>query len=205
MYLIFDTETTDLRAPRLVQLAWQLHDTRGALQNHAAHIVRPEGFTIPPEATKIHGISTQRAKEEGIPLTEVLDCFESSVQQAQCLVAHNIHYDKRVLLDEYERLGKRCHLQAISVCDTMLGSRAYAAMPGARGYKWPRLVELYKRLFNKSFPSAHNAAFDVAATGACFFELLKRKVLSPVDAIFVENIAYEAPSFFENAKRNHLI
>ncbi len=59
MYLIFDTETTGLPRdysapitdfdnwPRLVQLAWQLHDHTGKLMSSGNYIVKPEGFTIP--------------------------------------------------------------------------------------------------------------------------------------------------------------
>ena len=65
MYLIFDTETTGLphnktapvedldNWPRLVQIAWQLHDHSGKLLSTGNHIVKPEGFTIPFNAEKI--------------------------------------------------------------------------------------------------------------------------------------------------------
>lgn len=59
MFLIFDTETTGLPRnwnapltdfdnwPRVVQLAWQIHDADGVLIEVANHIIKPEGFTIP--------------------------------------------------------------------------------------------------------------------------------------------------------------
>src|SRR6201986_3297626 len=80
MYLIFDTETTGIphnktapltdleNWPRLVQLAWQLHDERGKLLSNHSYIIRPDGFDIPFKAEKIHGISTKRATEEGYPV-----------------------------------------------------------------------------------------------------------------------------------------
>ncbi|HAP63120.1 MAG TPA: 3'-5' exonuclease, partial [Cytophagales bacterium] len=75
MYLIFDTETTGLPKnynapltdfdnwPRLVQLAWQLHGPNGELISAGNHIVKPEGFEIPFNAEKVHGIGTQRGHE----------------------------------------------------------------------------------------------------------------------------------------------
>ena len=87
MYLIFDTETTGLPQnwkapltnfdnwPSLVQLAWQVHDIEGKLMEAKNYIVKPEGFDIPYNASKIHGISTQRAEKEGMPLVEVLEIF----------------------------------------------------------------------------------------------------------------------------------
>ena len=59
MYLIFDTETTGIphnktapitdldNWPRVVQLAWQLHDQKGRLLSQHNYIIKPEGFDIP--------------------------------------------------------------------------------------------------------------------------------------------------------------
>ena len=77
MYLIFDTETTGIphnktapitdldNWPRVVQLAWQLHDAKGKLISRQNLIIQPDGFDIPFKAEQIHGISTRRAQEEG--------------------------------------------------------------------------------------------------------------------------------------------
>ena len=66
MVLIYDTETTGLPRdwnapisdsdnwPRLVQLAWQLHDETGKLLSRGNMVVKPDGFTIPFNSTKIH-------------------------------------------------------------------------------------------------------------------------------------------------------
>ena len=82
MYLIFDTETTGLPQnykapltdfdnwPRLVQIAWQLHEPNGKLVAAKNLIVKPEGFTIPYNSAQIHGITTERALAEGHDLKE---------------------------------------------------------------------------------------------------------------------------------------
>ncbi|HTF20765.1 MAG TPA: 3'-5' exonuclease, partial [Chryseolinea sp.] len=102
MYLIFDTETTGLphnksapitdvdNWPRLVQLAWQLHDSRGALLAQHNHLIKPDGFDIPYKAEQVHGISTKRATEEGRLLQEVLKVFVDDLTRTQLLVGHNI-------------------------------------------------------------------------------------------------------------------
>src|SRR6056297_2286702 len=84
MFLIFDTETSGLpndynapvtnseNWPRVVQIAWQLHDETGRLISAENLIVKPEGCSIPYNSVKIHGITTERALEEGMPLNEVL-------------------------------------------------------------------------------------------------------------------------------------
>ena len=105
MFLIFDTETTGLPKnynapisdsdnwPRLVQLAWQLHDEKGNLITHRNIIVKPEGFEIPFNSVKIHGITTERALEEGIPLKEALDEFQKDLNRTKYVVGHNIEFD----------------------------------------------------------------------------------------------------------------
>jgi DNA polymerase-3 subunit alpha len=76
MYLIFDTETTGLPKrwdapitdtdnwPRCIQIAWQLHDDMGKLIEHQDYLVKPDGFNIPYDAERIHGISTELAAEK---------------------------------------------------------------------------------------------------------------------------------------------
>ncbi|MEQ9264689.1 MAG: 3'-5' exonuclease, partial [Balneolaceae bacterium] len=105
MYLIFDTETTGLPRnysapitdfdnwPRLVQLAWQLHDHTGKLISSGNYIVKPEGFTIPFNSEKIHGISTKKALEEGLDLGFVLTEFRKDMEKAYFLVGHNVSFD----------------------------------------------------------------------------------------------------------------
>ena len=203
MYLVFDCETTGLveankPLPRLVQLAWQLHNKDGALRKYEEHIVAPEGFEIPFAAAQVHHISTERAKKEGKPLKQVLESFEKTLTEDVTCVGHNLGYDIRVLNGEFERLGRPALLAGKSVRDTMKESCEYLNLPGGRGGKpkFPRLDELYAHLFKKKFPSAHNAAFDVAATAACFFELLKKGVISPQEPTPLQEIHYESPEFF---------
>lgn len=46
----------------------------------------------------------------------------------------------------------------------------YCAIPGNYGYKWPRLEDLYRKLFGRNFAGAHDAMSDIQATKECFFE-----------------------------------
>ena len=92
MYLIFDTETTGLPKrwdapitdtdnwPRCIQIAWQLHDAMGNCIDHQDYLVKPDGFNIPYDAEKIHGISTELAAEQGISLAEVLEKFKKQYE-----------------------------------------------------------------------------------------------------------------------------
>ncbi|MFY0687611.1 MAG: DNA polymerase III subunit alpha [Cyclobacteriaceae bacterium] len=207
MYLIFDTETTGLphnksapledldNWPRLVQIAWQLHDATGHLLSQGNHIVKPEGFTIPFNAEKIHGISTERALEVGEDLRSVLEHFTLDVQKAQVLVGHNIEFDNKIIGAEYLRLGVTNEIAEYPNIDTSTTTVEFCQLQGGIGgrLKQPRLIELYEKLFGEGFGDAHDAAYDVDATAKAFIECLKRGIIPPYEEIDISSIEYEAP------------
>ena len=211
MYIIFDTETTGLPRdynapmsdvdnwPRLVQIAWQLHDARGKLLSNHNYIIRPEGFTIPYNAEKVHGISTKRALAEGHDLKEILQVFREDVVQAKFLVGHNIGFDINVVGSEYLRAELVMPLESKAELDTKDISTDFCALPGGKGgkFKWPTLTELHKKLFGIGFDDAHDAAYDVDATARCFFGLITQGVQKPEPGILLEEVIYEAPKLAE--------
>lgn len=190
MILFFDTETTGVPKnykapasdtknwPRLVQLAWLLADEAGAESSHGEFIVKPDGFTIPPEAARIHGITTERALAEGVALRTAVDAIVADIQKAQALIAHNVSFDEKILGAELIRLGCTNHLEAKPRKCTMQSATDYCRLPGPYGYKWPKLQELHQKLFGESFEGAHRALADVRACARCYFELVRLGVLS---------------------------
>ncbi len=195
-FLIFDTETTGLPLrdnapleelnnwPRMVQLAWQLHDATGKMVAAKNHIIFPEGFTIPYSAEKVHGISTKKATEEGKPMVEVLLDFATDLAKSRLIIGHNIDFDINIVAAEYLRSGvSNDFLQKKRLC-TKVESTDFCALPGGKGgkFKWPNLRELYLKLFNDTFDQAHNASADVEATARCFFELLRLGVIREAGA-----------------------
>ena len=186
-YLFFDTETTgipnDYKAPctntdnwpRLVQLGWLLTDAAGRILSEGNHIVRPDGFEIPKAASDVHGITTEFALENGKPLLDVIFAFGADLNQADCVVGHNLDYDLHIVGAEYVRLGydSRIMFARPTLC-TMQATIQFCNIPGRFGPKWPKLMELYTKLFGQGFDGAHDAMADIRATKDCFFELLKR-------------------------------
>tara|TARA_R110001592_G_scaffold237306_13_gene496455 strand:+ start:30306 stop:34580 length:4275 start_codon:yes stop_codon:yes gene_type:complete len=208
MYLIFDTETTGLAQnykasiqdtdnwPRMVQLAWQLHDFDGKLVNRGNFIVKPDGYDIPFASQKIHGISTAIAEEKGIPIKEVLDKFHEDLAKAEYIIGHNIEFDINVVGCECFRYDYDAIVTKKKSLDTMLLATEYCALPGGRGgsFKWPNLDQLHVKLFGESFDAAHDAAYDVHATSKCFFGLLTENVVKPKGGIATNDVHYEAPN-----------
>lgn len=190
--LFFDTETTGVIPkgiqspfmqteyyPRVVQLSWKIGEKEGD------YIIRPDGFTIPDEAAKVHGITTDRALAEGVPYKQTFLAFFADIKNADTLCAHNANFDKSVIFAEYVRMSDADratkfanYFSTKALVDTMLLTCEYVGArfrDGKQG-KFPRLEELYAKLFNgESFP-AHNSMEDVRALTKCFFECKKRKI-----------------------------
>ncbi|MEQ3690279.1 MAG: DNA polymerase III subunit alpha [Flavobacterium sp.] len=193
MYLIFDTETTGLPRswsapitdtdnwPRCIQIAWQLHDEMGNLIEHQDYLVKPEGFNIPYDAERIHGISTELAMEQGISLSEVLEKFNTALSKTKFIVGQNLGFDVNIMGCEFHRMNVQSKMSEMPVLDTCTEVTAsLLQLPGGRGgkFKLPTLTELHEYLFNVPFSEAHNATADVEATTRCFLELIKREVFT---------------------------
>lgn len=189
MYLFFDTETTGLPRnwkapvsdldnwPRLVQLAWLHYDIDGNRVGGNNYIIKPTGFTIPSEASRIHGISNDRAMTEGVELQGVLNDFQNLISQTNYLVAHNMSFDEKIVGAEFLRNNMANSLTAKTRICTMEKSTNYCKLEGPYGYKWPKLSELHYKLFGTGFEEAHNAAVDIHATAKCFWEMKKLGIL----------------------------
>ncbi|MBT8274140.1 MAG: DNA polymerase III subunit alpha, partial [Bacteroidia bacterium] len=208
MYLIFDTETTGLPKrwnapisdtdnwPRAVQIAWQLHDAMGHCIEHQDFLIQPEGFNVPYDAEKIHGISTELALEQGHPLKEVLEKFNEALQKAKFVVGQNVGFDINIIGCEFFRMEIATPLEELPVLDTCTEHTALLCqLPGGRGgkFKLPTLTELHEYLFEETFDEAHNATADVEATTRCFLELIRREE-------FTKEELDVQPDYFESFK-----
>ncbi len=211
MYLIFDTETTGLPKrfnapvsdtdnwPRCVQIAWQLHDAMGKVIEHQDFLIQPEGFDIPYDSERIHGISTELANQEGILLTDVVQKFTEVLTKAKFMVGQNVGFDVNIIGCEYFRLGIDNPIPQIPVLDTCTETTAQLCqIPGGRGgkFKLPTLIELHQFLFDQPFVEAHNATADVEATTRCFFELVRRN-------IFTKEELDVQPDYFDNFSKDN--
>ena len=222
MYLIFDTETTGLPKnwkapisdtdnwPRCVQIAWQLHDELGNLVEANSFIIKPNGYDIPYESEKIHGISTRLAESEGEILEIVLKEFNNSILKSKFIIGHNVNFDLNVIGCEFYRLNTLSNIELTDVLDTCTETTAtLCKLPGGRGgkFKLPTLTELHQFLFSAPFQDAHNATADVEATARCFLELIriknfKKEELHAEDNYF-ERFSEHNPEIIQNIGIKH--
>ena len=205
MYLIFDTETTGLPQnfnaplsdfdnwPRMVQIAWQLHDEKGELIENQDYIIKPEGYDIPFNATRIHGISTKMAQEQGRDLQEVLEEFTEVLKKTKVVAGHNIDFDYKIVGAELFRKGIENTLEKTLSADTMELGTDFCQLSGGKNgrYKSPKLEELYEKLYGKKFDEAHNAAADVNATAQVFFEMMRIGII-PAENLKISQEQLEA-------------
>ena len=187
-FVVFDTETNGLPSawnarhddisswPRIVQIAWVV--VEGQSRFPQSFIVKPDGFAIPSSASRIHGITHERASKDGKPLRYVMSCFAEDMSDAELLVAHNIDFDLPVANCEFIRSNVSSTIADKSLYCTMRSSTDLCKLPGNRPneYKWPKLEELHYYLFGRGFQGAHDALQDANAATDCYLELIKRGV-----------------------------
>ena len=177
--LFFDTETTGLppkdakwetdyeQFPRICQLSWIY---AGREENH---IIRPDGWVIPQEATDVHGITNEYAQEHGEPLADVIGKFIADCYAAKLICGHNVYFDISTVKSELMRKASFDQFADDALykgkrIDTMRPTMKWVDARMANGrLKFPNLSELYSRCFpGETFP-AHNAIEDVKAVARC--------------------------------------
>lgn len=195
--LFIDTETTGLSLndnlpytdlknwPYLVQVALIIEDDNYGILAKRNIILKPDGYTIPESATKIHGISNEIAVKNGEDRDKVISFLDLALYKSDIIIGHNVSFDLNVIKSEIIRikgienalLKKKKHI----VIDTMKMGRNICKIPNLSFHtrlslpnKYPKLDELYYKLFNKHFNNQHDAMADVQAAYDCYYEL-KRK------------------------------
>lgn len=182
LILPFDTETTGLpdwklpseseHQPHLVQLAAILcDDETREIQEQLDVIIKPDGWVIPDEASEIHGITTERAMDEGIPEAEALDAFINLYKKCSLRVAHNTTFDNRVI-----RIAlKRYTPDLISDDEWKDKSTYFCTLMNARkimgGKSGHTLAEAYLHFTGKELQDAHTAMADAKACMDIYWEI----------------------------------
>ncbi|MBP3473122.1 MAG: 3'-5' exonuclease [Paraprevotella sp.] len=194
--LFIDTETTGLPLndnlpytdlgnwPNLVQVALIIEDDNYGVLAKRNIILKPDGYSIPESATKIHGISNAKAANHGEGRNKVISFLDLALYNSDIIVGHNVSFDLNVIKSETIRIKgienalftKKKH----SVIDTMKIGMNICKIPNlsfhsrlSQPYKYPKLGELYYKLFNKHFKNQHDAMVDIQATYDCYNKLIK--------------------------------
>lgn len=167
-FLGFDTETTgvDPSSDRIVTAALVHRDSHGTAVR--TWIIDP-GVEIPDGAAAIHGVTTEKARADGVPPAEALEEIATLITGAQLegvpLVAYNVCFDLTILETELarhglptlvDRLGRGC----LPVIDPLVIDRG--AVKFRKGKR--RLGDLCIAYGIAEQTDLHSADVDVAAT-----------------------------------------
>lgn len=193
MYLVMDTETTGLPIwkepsdhpdqPHVVDIAWTLYTADGSEADRFDAIINPgPDVIIPDELAAMHGITTERARDEGIAPLEVFERFADVIGQAEQVVGHNVSFDLRMMRIMGARLtGEKWETNLPIFC-TMRQSTNHCRILKAKprtdnDWKWPNLTEAVRHFFDEDHSNAHRARPDCDAAARIFFHL---KAMEPV-------------------------
>lgn len=187
--LFFDTETTGLPKqrnisasqdasiwPDPVSISWIVTE-ESKIFRAKSFIIKPSMWTIPQESINIHGISQEMAEKNGVDINHVLGEFIRDLRQVDIVIAHNIDFDKNVII---AATIKSKHDHALvwpsrEFC-TMEASRQVCKIPltspnALFKYKAPKLSELYKYITKQESPKVmlHSSLGDVMVLYELFF------------------------------------
>lgn len=185
---VFDTETTwfiskketDLnKQPRIVQFAgilWDINDGIFVEEKRVNILINPK-MPIPFGASQVHHIYDIDIKDAP-EIWEVLDQIMEYINNPDIIVWHNIEYDQDMVKLELKRREEEYKYKPKQVICTMKTSVNYCALQGnGNRFKYPKLWELHKKLFDEYFVWAHDAMVDVEATLRSFVKLVNEWVI----------------------------
>ena len=199
--LVFDSETTGLSKtqiispstihlwPHVVQFSYIVFDMESneIVKIKDSIIKVPDGFTITEENAKIHGITTEISLAKGVDLLPVLEEFFADFDTADHIVGHNVSFDINMIKAELQRLIMNSSDKKLEDYLTTINTstKFYCTMQetielcaiemkdkyGRPYKKFPKLVELYQKMFGVTPKNLHNSLNDVIVCLRCFIKL----------------------------------
>jgi len=189
-FLFFDTETSgfpsgkisanDPKQAWIVQFAARLIDGHGRTLMLLNIVQKANGRSVHPKTTEIHGYTADDCDRVGIDTKDMHDMILSMFKQCDIAICHNVNFDKKMLdlLGQcFEDQTLLDNVRSTPMFCTMASTDTLCKIPyqpdkngrTRRGFKWPKLEELYAFLFcGEEFENAHDALGDVNATVRCF-------------------------------------
>lgn len=195
MLLFIDTETTGLPLdfkispreslsnwPYIIQIAWIIADNDFNIIESRNFLRYPNEFTIPLDSIKIHGINNEYAKEHGISIYNIVGQFIMDLDGVNWIITHNADFDMNVLRAEFIRLNLDFNIEKFNIFCSMKSEDIINFCEIKHQYrevfKWPKLNELYLKLFNSNIDDAHDASSDVMATYLSIKKLVELNIIS---------------------------
>jgi len=199
--LFLDTETNGLPKnryapftstemwPHILQISWQLVDIESwaNLSEYDSYVKLRSPWNS--EAERIHQIPETIVKELGKEPEVVFRSLGDVLKNCDIVVSHNMMFDKTIIMSEIQRLkeaGVSIDPRAIwpnakkEIC-TMSHTKEFCGIkfPNSNDYKYPKLNELYNRLYDKQYDisgaSLHNSKNDVSCLISCVQKMIEHE------------------------------
>lgn len=154
MYIVIDSENTGLfdykapadapHQPRLAELTMLYVSPELEIEREYNALIKPDGWTMPPEATEIHGLTHEMLMEKGVPVREALEAYTAAIAEGRAMAAHNAVHDAKQIRGELRRAGMPDQFESAPNLCTMRSLTDICRIPkanGHKGWKWPTLTE----------------------------------------------------------------
>lgn len=155
-FLFLDTETTGLKEPRLVALAYSL-DNEEMINYGMFKPVKP----IEPGATFVNGITNEMVAKKPLFIRTADSTKLQLLLETHTMVSHNVSFDARVLENEGLKVGK-------TLCTKELARQYISDAPNHK----LQTLRMFLKLNCEAV--AHNAYGDVIILKALFQKILKK-------------------------------
>jgi len=227
--LVFDVETTGLPPPKsalnphlstyphILQLSVVIFDTAfwKVVKSCDFYIKVDESIVIEPFITELTGITREMCNEHGVHIEDALHEFYQEYMQCDCVVAHNLEFDRLMICTELARLVVKQDLTVVKrfpfieqvfnptgmnqieyFCTMRVGRKlCNIQAQNSRGtyIKNPKLAELYQHLFGQTPINLHNSLMDTYVCLRCFVKLrfkfdLRLPVIQSIQVIQVSQM-----------------
>ena len=162
---VFDLETTgvDVETSRIVSACVGVIAADGSVIEQLDWLADP-GIEIPPGASAVHGITTERAREEGRPaqqvVGEIVAALQSALDRGIAVTVYNAPYDLTLLNRECLRHGLAALIEPAPVIDPLVIDKAVDQYR-----KGKRTLEAAAQVYAVDLVDAHSAGADAIAAG----------------------------------------
>lgn len=211
--LAFDVETTGLipkqgqqfnlqNSPYIIQLSFIVYELKSnqIIRTFNNYIAIDDSIEISPKITEITGIVKETCTSKGKPIEYVLTELYNEYLLCDVIVAHNIDFDKEMVMIEVMRNHSKmvengcynpyllfnkvynyahnkeiyCTMRnGLDVCNIWTGGKTDDNGRVTRKYKKnPKLSELYFKLFNQVPLGLHDALVDTEVCLKCYIQLI---------------------------------
>lgn len=200
---IINSETLHLW-PHVVQFSYVMYNVGQIKMEKVKDIVVkiPENIVMSEETINLHKITNEQTQRSPFTIKDVLNEFieDISCNNITAIVGHNISFDMNMLKIELLRLIDNNDTKNKSIYKKMFyevnyTNKLYCTMKksvdlcqiplkrkdGTVYYKYPKLIELYKKLFDEEPNNLHNSLNDVLVTLRCYHMMVYKKDLLNID------------------------